>query len=68
MTFTPQGAVAEITNRVGTMLVLGLFISRGLVSTILLKPTEYGLMEDAPSNLGNSNLKVGIHCITCINK
>ena len=58
MTFTAQGAVAEVTNQVGTMLLLGLFISRGLVSTLLLKPTEYGLMDDAPSNLGISNLKV----------
>lgn len=56
--FTDNGAVAEVTNEVTTMLLLGLFISRGLVSTLLLKPTEYGLLENSPSSLGISNLKV----------
>ncbi|XP_078384282.1 uncharacterized protein LOC144666767 isoform X1 [Oculina patagonica] len=55
MTFSAQGAFA---NQAGTMLLLGLFISRGLVSTLLLKPSEYGLMDNAPSNLAISNLKV----------
>lgn len=58
--FTAQGAVIGVTNQVSTLLLLGLFISRGLVSTLLLKPTEYGLMDDEPSNLGISNLKVRI--------
>ncbi|KAJ7337817.1 hypothetical protein OS493_007974 [Desmophyllum pertusum] len=58
MMFTDNGAVAEVTNEVTTMLLLGLFISRGLVSTLLLKPTEYGLLENSPSSLGISNLKV----------
>ena len=61
MMFTDQGAFTEVTNEVTTILLLGLFISRGLVSTLLLKPAEYGLMDITPSNLGISNLKVWIY-------
>lgn len=58
MMFTDQGALTKVTNEVITMLLLGLFISRGLVSTLLFKPTEYGLMDNTPSGLAQSNLKV----------
>lgn len=58
VTFTDQGALTKVTNEVITMLLLGLFISRGLVSTLLLKPNEYGLMDNTPSSLALSNLKV----------
>lgn len=63
MMFTAHGAVTGVTDQVSTILLLGLFISRGLVSTLLLKPTEYGLMDDEPSNLGISNLKVRIYAM-----
>jgi len=66
MTLTAHGAVTGVTDQVSTMLLLGLFISRGLVCTLLLKPTEYGLMDDEPSNLGISNLKVRLYKVHCI--
>ena len=62
--FTDRGALAQVSNQTSTMLLLGLFISRGLVSTLLLKPTEYGLMDGAPGNLAASNLKVSTEMIT----
>lgn len=61
--FTDQGALTKVTNEVITMLLLGLFISRGLVSTLLFKPTEYGLMDNTPSGLAQSNLKVHVYTV-----
>lgn len=54
----------EVDKQIIAMLLLGLFISRGLVSTLLLKPVECGLMEATPSNLAASNLKVRKRCMT----
>ena len=58
MRFTDRGAVAEVTSQTSIMLLLGLFISRGLVSTLLLNPIECGLVNGAPSDLASGNLKV----------
>ena len=63
MMFTDQGALTKVTNEVITMLLLGLFISRGLVSTLLFRPTEYGLMDNTPSGLVQSNLKVHVYTV-----
>lgn len=54
----------QVDKQISAMLLLGLFISRALVSTLLLKPVECGLMEATPSNLAASNLKVRKRCVT----
>lgn len=61
MTFSDRGELVQVTNQVSTILLLGLFISRSLVSTLLLKPTECGLIDSEPSDLAASNLKVSCH-------
>ena len=61
MTFSERGELVQVTNQVSTILLLGLFISRSLVSTLLLKPTECGLIDSEPSNLAASNLKVSCY-------
>jgi hypothetical protein len=58
--FTDNGAIAEIDKQTSMMLVLGLFLSRGLVSSVLLKPVESGLSPQTPSNIAQSNLKVRV--------
>ena len=58
MTFSERGELVQVTNQVSTILLFGLFISRSLVSTLLLEPTECGLIDSEPSNLAASNLKV----------
>lgn len=54
----------QVDKQISAMLLIGLFISRGLVSTLLLKPVESGLMKATPSNLAASNLKVRKRCMT----
>ncbi|XP_068705418.1 uncharacterized protein [Montipora foliosa] len=58
ITFGAHGELVQVTKQISAVLFLGLFVSRGLVSTLLLKPAEYGVMETAPSDLASSNLKV----------
>ena len=64
ITFGVRGELVQVDKQISAMLLLGLFISRGLVSTLLLKPVECGLMEATPSNLAASNLKVRKRCVT----
>ncbi|XP_031566470.1 uncharacterized protein LOC116301535 [Actinia tenebrosa] len=56
--FSENGAIEYLDKQTSIMLVLGLFISRGLVSSKLLKPVESGLSPEKPSNIAQSNLKV----------
>ncbi|KAK2553453.1 hypothetical protein P5673_025212 [Acropora cervicornis] len=58
ITFGVRGELVQVNKQISAMLLLGLFISRALVSTLLLKPVECGLMEATTSNLAASNLKV----------
>lgn len=58
ITFGARGELVQVTKQISAVLFLGLFVSRGLVSTLLLKPAEYGVMETTPSDLALSNLKV----------
>ena len=58
--------MAEVDDQAGMMLVLGLIVSRGLVSTLLLKPVEYRLMQDTPSHIASSNLRVSCWLIVMV--
>ncbi|XP_048590684.1 uncharacterized protein LOC116619488 isoform X2 [Nematostella vectensis] len=55
---TASGELGDIDQQSCVMLVLGLFVSRGLVSTILLQPMDSGLCPMPPSKVAKSNLKV----------
>lgn len=55
---TDRGSIVHQDKSSGVLLVVGLFISRGLVSSILLQSEESGLSPDAPSPVAKSNLKV----------
>lgn len=40
------------------MLIIGIFLSRSLITTLLMKPVDYGLSNQQLTDVGERNLKV----------
>lgn len=40
------------------MLIIGIFLSRSLITTLLMKPVDYGLSNQQLSDVAERNLKV----------
>ncbi|XP_060572416.1 uncharacterized protein LOC132730491 isoform X2 [Ruditapes philippinarum] len=56
--FTEQGRTHNVTDSESFMLLLGIFISRSLVTTILMKPLDYGLCSEPLSEVAERNLRI----------
>ncbi|WAR05537.1 hypothetical protein MAR_020906 [Mya arenaria] len=56
--FTDQGRTVNVGDTEGFLLMLGIFISRSLVTTILMKPMDYGLSNSPLSEVAERNLRV----------
>ncbi|XP_060579430.1 uncharacterized protein LOC132736336, partial [Ruditapes philippinarum] len=56
--FTDQGRTHNVTDTESFMLLLGIFISRSLVTTILMKPLDYGLCSEPLSEVAERNLRI----------
>ncbi|XP_052252713.1 uncharacterized protein LOC127859393 isoform X2 [Dreissena polymorpha] len=55
---TDQGRTVNVGDSEGFMLMLGIFISRSLVTTILMKPMDYGLSNTPLSDIAERNLRI----------
>lgn len=56
--FTENGRTHNVTDSESFLLMLGIFISRSLVTTILMKPIDYGLSSQALSDVAERNLRI----------
>ncbi|XP_045209493.2 uncharacterized protein LOC123561292 isoform X8 [Mercenaria mercenaria] len=56
--FTENGRTHNVSDSESFMLMLGIFISRSLVTTILMKPVDYGLSSEPLSEIAERNLRI----------
>ncbi|XP_064598177.1 LOW QUALITY PROTEIN: uncharacterized protein LOC135464640 [Liolophura sinensis] len=56
--FNESGRTVNVGDAEAYLLMTGIFFSRGLVSTILLNPEEYGVHTGTLSSTGEGNLKL----------
>ncbi|XP_061173974.1 uncharacterized protein LOC133183052 isoform X2 [Saccostrea echinata] len=56
--FTENGRTTNIGDPEAFMLIIGIFISRSLITTLLMKPVDYGLSNQQLSDVAERNLKV----------
>lgn len=56
--FNEHGRTVNVGDAEGFMLFLGLFISRSLVTTILMKPVDYGLSSQPLTDVAERNLRI----------
>ncbi|XP_062602340.1 uncharacterized protein LOC134264056 isoform X2 [Saccostrea cucullata] len=56
--FTENGRTTSIGDPEAFMLIIGIFISRSLITTLLMKPVDYGLSNQQLSDVAERNLKV----------
>ncbi|XP_046563527.1 uncharacterized protein LOC124272404 [Haliotis rubra] len=56
--FNGSGRTTNIGQQEAYLLLLGIFVSRSLITTLLLKPIDYGLSTEPLSDIHQRNLKV----------
>ncbi|XP_021347520.1 uncharacterized protein LOC110446614 isoform X2 [Mizuhopecten yessoensis] len=56
--FTDNGRTTNIGDAEAFLLIVGIFISRSLVTTLLMKPVDYGLSSQPLTDVGERNLKI----------
>lgn len=56
--FTDNGRTAAVGDLEAFLLMIGIFISRSLITTLLMKPVDYGLSNQSLSDVGERNLKI----------
>ncbi|CAC5395618.1 unnamed protein product [Mytilus coruscus] len=56
--FTENGRTAGIGDPEGFLLIVGIYISRSLITTLLMKPVDYGLSSQQLSDIAERNLKI----------
>ncbi|XP_060070985.1 uncharacterized protein LOC132550904 [Ylistrum balloti] len=56
--FTDNGRTANIGDAEAFLLIVGIFISRSLVTTLLMKPVDYGLSSQPLTDVAERNLKI----------
>ncbi|KAL5010441.1 hypothetical protein ScPMuIL_012746 [Solemya velum] len=55
--FTQNGRTADVSEEEAFILLTGIFISRSLITTLLMKPVDYGLSSRPLTDVGERNLK-----------
>ncbi|XP_076456024.1 uncharacterized protein LOC143290459 isoform X2 [Babylonia areolata] len=56
--FNNNGRTTSIGDREAFLLLVGMFLSRSLITTLLMKPVDYGLSTEVLSDVAERNLKV----------
>ncbi|CAG2203051.1 unnamed protein product [Mytilus edulis] len=58
--FTENGRTASVGDLLyeGFLLIVGIYISRSLITTLLMKPVDYGLSSQQLSDIAERNLKI----------
>ncbi|XP_063424417.1 uncharacterized protein LOC134708059 isoform X4 [Mytilus trossulus] len=56
--FTENGRTAGVGDAEGFLLIVGIYISRSLITTLLMKPVDYGLSSQQLSDIAERNLKI----------
>ncbi|XP_052093550.1 uncharacterized protein LOC127729721 isoform X2 [Mytilus californianus] len=56
--FTENGRTAGVGDPEGFLLIVGIYISRSLITTLLMKPVDYGLSSQQLSDIAERNLKI----------
>lgn len=56
--FNEHGRTCNVQDAEGFLLFLGIFISRSLITTILMKPVDYGLSSQPLSDVAERNLRI----------
>ncbi|XP_052677516.1 uncharacterized protein LOC128158603 isoform X5 [Crassostrea angulata] len=56
--FSENGRTTNIGDPEAFMLIIGIFLSRSLITTLLMKPVDYGLSNQQLSDVAERNLKV----------
>ncbi|XP_069120155.1 uncharacterized protein [Argopecten irradians] len=56
--FTENGRTTNIGDAEAFLLIVGIFISRSLVTTLLMKPVDYGLSSQPLTDVAERNLKI----------
>ncbi|XP_071152748.1 uncharacterized protein [Mytilus edulis] len=56
--FTENGRTASVGDAEGFLLIVGIYISRSLITTLLMKPVDYGLSSQQLSDIAERNLKI----------
>ncbi|XP_066300473.1 uncharacterized protein [Branchiostoma lanceolatum] len=56
--FDALDRTVRVNKRRAAMLVLGMYLSRGLITTLLMKPLDYGLSTTMLDDVGERNLKM----------
>ncbi|XP_078334665.1 uncharacterized protein LOC111118371 isoform X3 [Crassostrea virginica] len=56
--FSENGRTTNIGDPEAFMLIIGIFLSRSLITTLLMKPVDYGLSNQQLTDVGERNLKV----------
>ncbi|XP_048781062.1 uncharacterized protein LOC125683673 isoform X5 [Ostrea edulis] len=56
--FSENGRTTNIGDPEAFMLIIGIFMSRSLITTLLMKPVDYGLSNQQLSDVAERNLKV----------
>ncbi|KAF6025758.1 C21orf58 [Bugula neritina] len=58
MSFDAGGKTTEADDLQAKLLLIGLFISRGLVTTLLMKPLDYGMSSTLLDEIAEQNLRL----------
>ncbi|XP_078661261.1 uncharacterized protein LOC144905460 isoform X3 [Branchiostoma floridae x Branchiostoma belcheri] len=56
--FDALDRTVRVNKRRAAMLVIGMYLSRGLITTLLMKPLDYGLSTTMLDDVGERNLKL----------
>nr|KAG5698723.1 hypothetical protein BaRGS_008497 [Batillaria attramentaria] len=56
--FNNQGRTVNVGDNEAFLLLVGMFLSRSLITTLLMKPIDYGLSTEALTDVAERNLKV----------
>lgn len=56
--FTENGRTTGIGDPEAFLLIVGIFISRSLITTLLMKPVDYGLSSSQLTDVAERNLKI----------
>ncbi|CAL1529135.1 unnamed protein product [Lymnaea stagnalis] len=61
--FDGSGRTANVGNLEAFILIVGIFLSRSFITTLLMKPVDYGLSNDPLTDTGERNLKMLATCL-----
>ncbi|XP_059144578.1 uncharacterized protein LOC131931750 [Physella acuta] len=64
--FDGNGRTSNVGNLEAFILLVGIFLSRSFITTLLMKPVDYGLSNDPLTDVGERNLKILATCLLFI--